>query len=553
MTEPTSDTHKPHRSRWAWLWWALILLGMGLAGLGWGVYAHSDRPIKAPDWVHERIETRLSAALPGAQIAVGDISLLVPRGGRPRILLRDAEISSDDGRPIISLADLEARVAFRPLLRGQVLLGKLRLSGARVNVRRLQDGAFDLSFGTLPQAQSAASAADILRSLDMLLQTPELAALTEVEADALTLQYEDIRVDRAWTVDGARFEMTRSGDDLQLRGDLALLGGYDYATTLEVNLESRIGETSARFGMSFEDMAARDVAAQVGALAWLEALRAPINGALRSGLDENGSLGPLSGTLQIGQGVLQPTDATRPIPFQSARSYFTYDPTSETLRFDELSVESQWVTGRSEGRAILKGIKAGRPTELQGQFSMTGLRANPNGMYPQPVTVDSAQMTFRLGLAPFDLTMGEASLTKDGHVIVLDGRLRALPEGWDFAVNGRVDDIRRDTVLEFWPEQIKPKTRKWVSENIHALTLTNAQLAYRLHPGQEPKLYLGSEFRDGDIRFMKYMPPVQGAAGRAELMGTRFVVTAARGQVQAPLVAVVEQQLALADCGFTIA
>lgn len=538
MTEPGQtqgqNSEPRRRHRWAWLWWALIIVGMGLGGFGWVLYNHADRPIKAPVWLHERIEARLGDALPGADIRFGDISLLVPRTGRPRILLRDAEIVSEDGRPILSLADLEARVAFRPLLRGQVLLGRLRLSGASVTVRRRADGTFDLSFGALPEARKAASPAELVRSVDALLQTPELAALTRVEVDALTLQYEDARADRAWTVDGARFELVREGDQLRGRGDLALLGGQAYATTLAMNFESRIGQVATRFGMNFEDMAARDIASQVGALAWLEALRAPIGGALRTSLDEAGRLGPLSGTLQIGEGVLQPNDRTRPVPFRSARSYFTYDPGTETLSFDELSVDSQWVTGRAEGKAILKGIEAGRPRELQGQFSLTGLKGNPAEIYPQPVSVDGAQMTFRLGLAPFDLTLGEASLTKDGHVIVLDGRLFAEEGGWNFAVNGQVDDIGRDTVLDFWPETAKPKTRDWVAENIHALTLTNTQLAYRARPGEEPQLYLGSEFVDGEIRFLKYMPEVTGAAGRAELMGSRFVVTAARGTVLAP-------------------
>ena len=534
MTKLQSQADHAHRSRWGWLWWLFIGFGCLLAAAGAWIYQQTGRPIKMPDWVHERVEERLAKALPGADIRFGDISLLFPRTGRPRIMMRDAEILTDEGLPVISLANLEARVAFRPLLEGKILLGKLHLSGASVNVRRRADGSFDLSFGALPEAKRAASPAELIQALDALLLTPELSALSEVEADGLTLQYEDARADRTWTVDGARFELIRQGDDLQGRGDLALLGGYDYATTLEVNFESRIGETQTRFGMSFEDMAARDIASQVGALAWLQALRAPISGALRSGLDAEGKVASLSGTLQIGAGVLQPNDRTRPIPFDSARSYFSYDPAAQVLRFDELSVESQWFTGRAEGKARLLGLTAGRPSGLQAQFALTGLSANPNGIYPERVTLDGAQMTFRLGLAPFDLTLGEASFLKDGHVAVLNGRLRAEEGGWNLALNGHVDDLTRDTVLSFWPEQVVVKTRKWISENIADLVLSNTQLALRVRPGMERQIYVGSEFREGEIRFLKHMPPITGAAGRAELMGHRLVVTAARGTVLAP-------------------
>lgn len=532
---PDTTTAGAHpRRHWGWLWWVLIFVGLLIAGAGGVVYFHADRPIKAPEWLHSRVEARLSDALPGSDINFGDISFLVPRGGRPRIQFRDAEITAEDGRPVLSLANLEARVAFEPLLRGDILLSKLVLSGATVNVRRRVDGFFDLSFGSFEQTQEAASVAELIASLDALLLTPELAALTRVEAEALTLRYEDARADRAWTVDGARFVLDRDGEDLRVRGDMALLGGYDYATTVEVNYESQIGALDAKFGMSFEDMASRDIASQVGALAWLEAIRAPISGALRVGVDDQGQLGRLSGTLQIGQGALQPNDQTRPIAFQSARAYFGFDPETQLITFDDLSVKSPQFSGRAEGKALLVGAKGGWPTQLQGQFWISGAQANPNNLYPQPVSLDHADMTFRLDLDPFEFTLGELNLSKDGHVLVVDGKMRADDIGWNLALNGQVADLSETTVMDFWPETLKPKTRTWVSQNIAALTLTNTQLALRAQQGKKPNLYLSTEFTDGDIRFLKHMPNIKNAAGRAELLGSRFVVTAERGTVTPP-------------------
>jgi hypothetical protein len=505
---------------------------MALGGL---VYSQADRPIKVPQWVHDRVEARLSEALPDAHIRFGDLSVIIPTGKRPRILLRDAEITNEDGRPILSLANLEAKVAFKPLLRGEVKLGGLVFSGATVNVRRRADGFFDLSFGSLPEAQEAVSVAELIAKLDGLLLTPELAALARVEAEALTLRYEDARADRAWTIDGVRFDMTRADTDLRLRADMALLGGYDYATTVELNYESQIGELEASFGMNFEDMAARDIAGQVGALAWLEAVRAPISGALRLGMTPEGQLGQLSGTLQIAEGVLQPSDQARPIPFQQARTYFTFDPSSQTLAFDELSIQSPQFSGNADGRALLVGLEGGRLQQLQGQFTIAHAMANPNRMYPEPVSLDGAEMTFRLDLDPFEFTLGEMSLSKDSNVLVVSGKMRADDLGWNLSLNGRVSELSDDTVLTFWPESLKPKTRRWVSENIHKVTLKNAQLALRAQQGKKPTVFLASEFQDGEIRFMKHMPPIIGAAGRAELVGTRFVVTAEKGVVMAPL------------------
>ncbi len=49
-------------------------------------------------------------------------------------------------------------------------------------------------------------------------------------------------------------------------------------------------------------------------------------------IDTRGELDGLAGTLEVGQGALQPTPDTRPIPFDGARAYVAYDPADQTLR-----------------------------------------------------------------------------------------------------------------------------------------------------------------------------------------------------------------------------
>ena len=54
----------------------------------------------------------------------------------------------------------------------------------------------------------------------------------------------------------------------------------------------------------------------------------------------DGTLAPLTATLQIGAGVVQPNPAATPIPFDGARRYFSYDAAEGVLRFDELSIRA---------------------------------------------------------------------------------------------------------------------------------------------------------------------------------------------------------------------
>ncbi|CUH62922.1 putative protein involved in outer membrane biogenesis [Thalassovita gelatinovora] len=501
----------------------------------WLVYSAIGRPIRAPEWLQQRIETRLGQMLPDMDVTFGALSVLLTDTGRPRVQLRDVEISQSDGPVILTMSDLETGLALAPLLKGKAQLGRISLSGAEINVTRRKDGSFDLSFGTsLPQVEQSASIQELVAGLDRLLLSEQFANLSRVDADAMIVRYEDLRSGRAWTIDGGRLRLTRDDDDLRIGGDLALLAGYDYATTVELNFESLIGSAAAQFGMIFEDMAAQDIAVQSAAVAWLDVVRAPISGALRGSVDETG-FGDISGTLQIADGVIQPTDQTKPIPFTSARTYFTYSPTDQTLVFDEVSVSSEWITARAEGKAILGGMETGLPQELLGQFTLTGLTANPEDLLQVPLTLDAARMSFRMALDPFVMTMGELTLEEQGQIVVVSGEAAAEPEGWRLSVAAQAEHLDSDVVLALWPEKLKTKTRTWIEENIHQVTLTRGQLAYRKQPGQPHDIYAGFEYDEAEVQFSRHMPPIKNASGHAEINGKTFTAAADHGVIQADL------------------
>ncbi|MGD9863565.1 MAG: DUF3971 domain-containing protein, partial [Pseudodonghicola sp.] len=318
---------------------------------------------------------------------------------------------------------------------------------------------------------------------------------------------------------------------LRIGSSFALLSGRDYASSVEANYASRIGEMQADFGISVRDIAAPDIAAQSVALGWLDVLRAPISGSLRGSVTASGGLGPLSATLQIGAGVLQPTEATRPIPFSGARSYFTYQPDSQTLIFDEFAVDSAWGSSTGEGRAYLGGIENGRLSDLVGQFTVNRMRLNPAGLYPEPVQLDGGTVDFRLALNPFRLTLGQMYVADAGSALRLSGALEAGAEGWRLAVDGKLDQLTPEHLLALWPRTVAEKPRDWVESNLMAGTMTDIDLALRLREGETPRIYGDFQFAGADIRYNRYLPPILNATGEVTLDGARFAVSADSGTV----------------------
>ncbi|MCR8825650.1 YhdP family protein [Pseudosulfitobacter koreensis] len=496
------------------------------------------KPIAAPVWLEERIETRVNAVLGGPRLTFDEAEIVVNKGWRPRARIRNVTLSTATGAEIVSFSELEASLAMRPLLSGQAVPKTIEMSGLFVTLRRDAEGKVTLygGQGFITDDARAFSVPGLIAALDDALVTPQLEALTSADIYGVTLRYEDARADRAWTADGGRLRLAVTGGELTASADLALLSGGTGVATLEANYASRVGSSIADFGVTLADVAAADIAAQGPAFAWLDALRAPISGALRSGVQANGALAPISATLRIGQGVVQPNNETRPIPFQSARTYFNYDPSSRVLRFDELSVVSKWITARAEGQAIVGGLdgEGAQVDTLIGQFAASDLRFNPRDLYDAPVVLDGANLDFRLDLNPFRITLGQMLVSDQGQWLRAKGNFAAESDGWRFALDAQLDEMAPDRLLALWPEKLIVKTRDWVEQNLLAGELREVDVSLRGVPNERMESYLSFDFADADVQFMKTMPPIRSASGHASLLGNRFVASIDDGFVTAP-------------------
>ncbi|WP_264213707.1 YhdP family protein [Leisingera thetidis] len=526
----------PARRRWRWrllrgLVWLLALLSfLGAGAIYFGIGTRLD----APQWLRQRVETRIERHLNGLQIEFGAIHVVMDEGWRPRVSLKDVVLRHPDGAVFAQLADAQASLAMRPLLRGRIQPKRIVLNGLFAALRRSKDGSFALSFATggLPYRQ-AGNLAQLIEQWDSQLQKPVLAALASVETSALTLSYTDDRLGRAWTLDGGGIRLQRSGSAVSLSAVFSVLSGRGDVGTLEAGYSSDVGSPEAEFGILVSGIASEDIALQSPALGWLGVLRAPISGSLRGGVLSSGEIAPVQASLRIGEGVIQPAAQTRPVPITGARSYFTYDPAAQVLEFSELSIESGWGSGVMRGQASLAGIENGQLTGLAGQLRFSDLELNPRRLFETPVEFPGVDADFDLSLKPFRLRLGEM-LVRDGDSrIHFDGVIGAGPDGWDYDLNGRVDQASVQRVKELWPELLAPKPRTWVRENLRSGQVRDVGFHMRGRGSGKPFISLDLAFAEAEVLFQKFMPPVRGASGQLSLYGQRFAVTASGGTVTA--------------------
>ena len=510
--------------------WSVAVTSFFLAGV---IYFGIGTRFQAPLWIRNQVETRIEQELDGMKIEFGEIHLVVNQGWRPRVGLRDVTLRNPDGTVLAQLADAEISLAMRPLLRAEVQPKRIALSGLYANLRRESDGlALSLAEGASPLRQ-AAGLPQLVEAWDQQFELPALSALVEVDTDNLTLRYEDRRLGRVWTLDGGHLNLSRKGDHLSVSAGFSVLSGRQDVGRVEASYSSDIGQASAEFGILINDIASEDIAAQTPALGWLSVLRASISGSLRGAIDETGALLPLSAGLQIGQGVIQPTDETLPVPIHGASSYFTYFPKAQSLQFDALSIESGWGKGTMEGWTDLTGIRDGQLTDLIGQLRFSDLTLNPKNLYQTAPVFEDVTADFRLELAPFRFQLGEMLIRHKDSNIRLKGRIAAGEEGWDYRLDAQADQVELQQVKALWPAGASEKPRKWVHENLFAATAQDVNFALRGKGRTRPFVSLDAHFSGAEVRFQKHLPNLQNGAGQFSIFGNRLVIVATDGFVSA--------------------
>ncbi|ETX29093.1 AsmA-like C-terminal region-containing protein [Roseivivax isoporae] len=522
----------PRRRRWpVRIALAVAALAVALAAGGWALVG---TPVEAPGWLRERVAERLSDLVPGATLDFDRIEVVVSREGLLRARLGGTALRAPDGTPIAALSQLEVATEALPLLRGEIVLREARASGAFMTFERSAEGRFGIGLGILGGGQTPPALPEVLARIDAVLADPRLSGLDRIAAEGLTVRYRDLLAGREWLADGGQLAIVRRDGALRLDGSVSVLGGGATAATLTVDAESRIGSTALSFGVALDGLDARDLASQSPALVWLDALRAPIAGSLRGWTDEVGALGGLDATLRIGRGVLQPTDGAQPVRFSGAETYFSYDPAAGALTFDRIAVESTVGRAEASGRVTLEGIAAGLPEALVGQFALSGIEANPGELFPEPLSLDAAELEFRLRLDPFRVEIGRVRVEDPEVELRGSGAVAATGEGWDVRLDATAERATPAVVAAHWPPALAPGTRDWFVSNVLGGRVEDAVFSLRREPGTRPQLYLDFRFHEAAVRFADTLPPAEGAAGQFTLYDDRLAVSVARGTLTPP-------------------
>lgn len=533
------------RRRRSGLRWSLSVLAVVLAVVVGG-FALIGRALPLPVWLVAEVETRLNRtlaeSLPDTALALGAVNLTLDEDMVPRLALEDVRLLKADGTALLTLPEVRLSLQAQSLLSGEARLSSLRITGARLAITRDAEGRFDFALGAGGISPGITRFSDLFDMADAALATPALAHLTRIEAEALSLSLTDQRLGRVYQLGDGRLTVENRADALAAELAVSLQGGGSKQGRAVVQLISEKAASQARISAEFNDIAASDLAAQAPLLAPLASLEAVISGRLSASLDGEG-VTALEGAMEIGKGALRPTPAAEPVQFDRAAFSMAYDAASGQVRLSRMEVQSPTLRATASGQswlidetgARITGAIGGRlPTAFLTQISFDDVMIDPAGVFAAPVRFSTGALDFRLGMQPFLIELGQLSLAEDERRLVLSGQIGADAGGWTAALDLTLNQISDEELIAIWPKTLLVKTREWVGLNLLEGNLRDIRAALRLAPQAEPRLHLAYAFEGTDVRFLRSLPPIEGAKGYSTIEGLTYTMVMTEGRVTPP-------------------
>ena len=474
-----------------------------------------DREVQIPQMFAGKIISEINSLSSTYFIQASGIYFSLDDSFEPEITISDVDFLFSGKEPILSFNSFKTKFSLVDLVSGKFRVTSVSLDSANLSIIRKSNGSLDFDFGaeniSKPEFFDTLS---FLKKLDEFFVIDEMERFQDLNLFGLTAQVEDQLTGKIFTVDGARFRLKREEQALVMGFDLALLSGGEGVATIEANFKSTIGQINGEFGFLFNDFSAQDIANLSPEFGWLSVLEAPISGAFRGSLNKDGKLNPVNTTLQIGSGLLKPSDDIEAVAFNSARAYFSYAPGSGEINFDEIFIDSNDLKATADGFLIIEDIADVSETFVA-QLNFTDLQTGGFGLLNNGISSNSANTTFRLQLDPFDLEIAQLYVYDQNSELGThtDGFVSVKDDNWVVSVETQSGSTDLEEVFYFWPEKHKPKVRKWVEDHFEDSQLSDISMQTELESGLAPKISWSFAFFETSFTPLKGLPLVEKASG----------------------------------------
>ncbi len=466
-------------------------------------------------------------------IHVGEVSLVAADVGvNVLVQLSDLQIFTKTGQKIAEFPTVRAKLdPIQSFLHG-VDVEAVEIIGAEFRILRDLNGKYNI----LPPDSDDTELLkleEIFVAANIAARKTPLRGLRLIDIVDTNLVYIDQVKKRVWTSSKVDMQSTRKDDVINAFANISVTSRNHDDMSVGLHFTYGLDNDFFGFGAKFDTIPTVDLADQVPALDWLRNFDAAVTGAINTEVSIDGVLNSLSGVLETGAGHLRDSPETKPINFDTLKTYFEYTKETDSLVFNQVFAKSAAGNLTGEGAISMSRDTTGAVNALSGSLNISELNIHPEGVFAAPLSFDTVKADVEMKFAPFSLQLNSAELTTDNLKLLIKGTSLAGEKYWNNSYDMRFNEITHNQVMRLWPLQAKKKTRDWIDENVLSGIAKNGIGKLRSQDGKH-SIDLTFDLEKGKVRYLKTLPVLQGASGRGHLTEKTFTAKLDKGYVIAP-------------------
>ena len=494
------------------------------------------------------VEQAISRARDGRPVTVERLTLQWSPSERRVFVVADG----------LSLKDSEgreagyARTAELTLDAGDILLGRIELIRANLNagwieVQNTAPNTWSIAGDPLPQIRTDTPPqtpeewlnrtnsvlTDLLNALQFIDETFELEDLSFSNLDLRVL---DAERNAIGTISQASALISHPEGDIsiQLSGDGQ---GVGLPEIFGLSLDTYDNYQTMRAVFDVGVLPITDLAQRFGVSGVEES-------DLRLGTSFNAELSREEGLRQVGLVASRESGVLRIDAIDETISDITaslaYIPSEDQVRIEFLQLESERLTGGLD--VVLTNVLAQnalRRLEVQAD----ALTVDLTDRFEAPWEIENLSASADLSddftvysIDSLEADLDAARLQASGEIDVdVEHEPGEIPFTLDVTAE-LVGDISKETILAYWPVRLGRGARNYVNQNLETGMATEVTAVASIKPDSLAEGYLREEdlavnfsFREGTVRFLSDMPPVENAVGTGRVGGNSLDITLISG------------------------
>ena len=430
------------------------------------IFSQEDGNVISIPTLNSFIEKKIAHSLPEFEIEMAAVGLTKGNSFlNPKVVFEDVKVRQKTGAPIISLPFVYADSNIVTGIASDHHSGRLRLDNAKMFLWSDAQGHFNIA--NQDETAEAMFSGSLDQVIDGFFDLPIAKNINNFEMNNVALSYVDGKTKNRFHLNEGNVQINVVESELMISSSFELPRKGKVPSLILFSGRRTRGNTTSDIIFKIDNADPEALANQVPAFDWLRNIEAEASASFVVELDENARPTHLNGVLDLGAGRLRETPSNSGARFNQAKAYFGYDAAKDILTFSNFNIDTTLGSISGDGTSQLERDLSGLVVGANLTLSIDQLLLSQPEIFEDELSFENGRATAEVSFDPLHIKIGKAVLNHGDLSIITSGDFWARETFWQSKFDLRLDQISAKQIKLFWPSKYIPKTRKWVSKNLH--------------------------------------------------------------------------------------